>query len=90
MVERVDLTWLDGKTRHQIWGTRWPLGPFATHVCVGQLADGRWFAERYGRDASVRDKREGAAVYSGRHAEWYARRTAARWMRTIGGTWVGV
>jgi hypothetical protein len=87
-VERIDLTWLDGKERYQTWASRWSLGPFATHVCVGQLADGRWFAERYGRGASRRDLREGAAVYSGPHAEHYARGTARRWMRTVGGDWV--
>lgn len=87
-MERVDLARVHGKTRHQIWHNGWPLGPFVTHVCVGELADGRWFAERYGRNASVRDLREGAAVYAGPNAEWYARATARRWMRTVGGTWV--
>lgn len=87
-VERIDLTRLDGKTRHQTWRHGWVYGPFVTHVAVGELADGRWFAERYGRAASVRDKREGACVYAGPDAEHYARGTARRWMRTVGGTWV--
>jgi hypothetical protein len=87
-VERIDLTRLDGKERHELWHNGWPLGPYVTHVCVGQLADGRWFAERYGRAASRWDLREGAPVYAGPHAEHYARATARRWMRTIGGDWV--
>lgn len=87
-MERIDLTRLDGKERHATWRNRWPLGPFATFVSVGELEGGRWFAERYGRAASVRDKREGAPVYSGPNAEHYARGTARRWMRTVGGEWV--
>lgn len=87
-MERIDLTRVDGKVRHATWSTRWALGPFATFVCVGELDDGRWFAERYGRGASVRDLREGAPVYAGPNAEHYARGTARRWMRTIGGEWV--
>jgi hypothetical protein len=54
---------------------------------VGQLPDGRWYASRYGRGASTRDKREGAAAYAGPRAEWYARATARRWMQTTGGEW---
>jgi hypothetical protein len=87
-VERIDLAQVYGKTRHQAWRRGWVYGPFVTHVAVGELDDGRWFAERYGRDASVWDKREGACVYSGPDAEWYAMGTARRWMRTVGGEWV--
>jgi hypothetical protein len=87
-VERVDLTWEDGKTRLERWRHGWAQGPFVTHVGVGQLADGRWFAERTGRAATRRDMQEGAAVYAGPHAEHYARGTARRWMRTIGGEWM--
>lgn len=87
-MERVDLTQLDGKTRHQAWRHGWVYGPFVTHVAVGELTDGRWFAERYGRAASRRDLREGACVYDGPHAEHYARATAGRWMRIVGGEWV--
>jgi hypothetical protein len=87
-VERLDLTRVHGKDRLTTWRNRWDQGPFVTHVCVGTLDDGRWFAERYGRAASARDKREGAAVYAGPHAEHYARATARRWMRTVGGEWV--
>ena len=87
-MERVDLTRLDGNTRHQTWRRGWVYGPFVTHICVGELADGRWFAERYGRAASRRDLREGACVYAGPDAEHYARGTARRWMRTVGGEWV--
>lgn len=82
------MTQLDGKTRHWTWRHGWVYGPFVTHVVVGELADGRWFAERYGRAASRRDKREGACVYDGPDAEHYAQATAQRWMRTVGGEWV--
>jgi len=87
-MERVDLVWQDGVTRHQRWRHGWELGWRATHVTVGQLADGRWFADRTGHGANRRDKREGACVYSGRNAEWYARATARRWMRPVSGKWV--
>jgi hypothetical protein len=87
VVERVDLVHEHGKAVHQRWHHGWELGWNATYVAVGQLADGRWFADRVGRGASRRDKREGACVYAGPHAEWYARRTAGCWMRALGGTW---
>lgn len=87
-MERVDLTRVHGKTRHGLWRNRWALSPFATFVGVGQLEDGRWYAERYGRGANRWDLRAGAAVYAGPNAEHYARATARRWTRTIGGTWV--
>lgn len=86
-MERIDLVHEYGLTRHQRWRTGWEWGPFCTHVEVGQLRDGRWYAQRYGRAATRRDTQEGAAVYRGSHAEHYARGTARRWMRTIGGEW---
>ena len=87
-MERVDLDHEYGKVRHQRWGNGWEWGPYATHIEVGQLADGRWYAWRYGRYAGWRDTRQGACVYTGQHAERLARGTARRWMRTIGGDWV--
>lgn len=87
-MERIDLTWLDGKTRHQRWRHGWVYGPYVSHIEVGELADGRWYAECTGRAASSRDKREGAPVYAGPNAEHYAWKTAGRRMRTVGGEWV--
>lgn len=86
-MERIDLAQVHGKTRVARWRRGWEFGPYVTHVAVGFLDDGRWFAERHGRTASRRDLREGAPVYAGPHAEHYARRAARCWMRTIGGTW---
>jgi hypothetical protein len=86
-MERVDLAQVHGKTRHERWRNGWEQSPFVTFVEVGELGDGRWFAERVGRGASRRDKREGACVYAGTKAEHYARGTVRRWMRTIGGEW---
>lgn len=83
-MERVDLAQVHGKTRHERWHNGWQLGPFVTFVEVGQLDDGRWYASRYGRGASRRDKREGACVYDREH---YARATVRRWMRSVGGEW---
>lgn len=88
-VERLDLTWLFGKTEHQRWHAGGLYGPFATVVAVGQLADGRWYAERHGRGASRWDRREGSCVYrAGGRSRRLAEDTAARWRRTAGGEWV--
>jgi len=87
-VERVDLVREFGKTQHQRWRDGWSDGPLVTYIAVGQLADGRWYAERYGRGASRRDLREGGCVYAGPNAERLARATAGRWMRAGGGAWV--
>lgn len=87
-MERIDLTYEYGRRCEQSWANGWVQSPFLTVVSVGQLADGRWYAERSGRAASRRDKREGACVYgtgdAGRH---FAMATARRWMRTVGGEW---
>lgn len=87
-MERIDLVHVYGKTRHQRWRHGWALGPYVTHIEVGELADGRWYVECTGRGATRRDTREGACVYAGPRAEHYARGTARRRMRTIGGEWV--
>jgi hypothetical protein len=52
-MERVDLTRVHGETRHDRWRHGWEYGPFVTHVAVGELDDGRWFAERHGRAAGI-------------------------------------
>lgn len=83
----MDLVWVSGRTDVARWRHGWDQGWDATSVTIGRLADGRWFAQRSGYYASMRDKREGACVYAGRHAEHYARGTAQRWMRTLGGEW---
>jgi len=85
-VERIDLRrrypgvqaqWCDGKP----WARRTRL------VVVGVLPDGRWYAAQ----GSLGDEREPpACAYTGPHAQHYARGTARRWMRTLGGTWVEV
>lgn len=85
MVERIDL----GRHRHaelQRWrnGGEWDRD--AVKVAVGTLADGRWYVERYRLGGHVSDR---ACAYAGPRAEWYARGTARRWMRTVGGEWVG-
>jgi len=50
------------------------------------LADGRWYARIYDGSGRWPGGRK-PCVYAGPDAEWYARGTARRWMRTIGGTW---
>jgi hypothetical protein len=81
VVERVDLA-AERHAERQRWrnGGEWDAS--AAFVAVGELADGRWYARRYGR-CVIR-----ACSYSGTKAEHYARATARRWMRTIGGEWV--
>lgn len=87
-MERIDLTYEHGVDRLLSWNNGWIWGPFVTVVTVGRLADGRWFAQRYGRAATRRDLREGACVYTAdARGEHLARATARRWMRTVGGKW---
>jgi hypothetical protein len=84
-VERVDL----GRERHaerQRWRNGGEWDESATKVAVGRLADGRWYVRRY--SGCSRWPYRGPRAYTGPHAEHYARGTARRWMRTIGGTWV--
>lgn len=86
MVERVDLA-AERHAERQRWrnGGEWDAS--TAFVAVGEMADGRWYARRYGRPggplAGVC-----ACSYSRAKAEHYARATARRWMRTIGGEWV--
>lgn len=85
----MDLTWEHGKVLLRSWRHGWVQSPFVTVVTVGRLTDGRWFAERHGRGAGRRDKREGACVYGvGDRGRRLALDTARRWRRTVGGEWV--
>jgi hypothetical protein len=83
-VERVFETPMRGAVR-QWWRNGDVWDPRATQVFVGERRDGRWYARWHGGPAILR---EGACVYAGPKAEWYARGTARRWMRTVGGEWV--
>lgn len=85
-MERVDLTQVHGLDRRARWHNGWQWGPFVTFIEVGQMPDGRWYANRTGRGANWWDLRKGACVYDREH---YARATARRWMRTVGGEWTG-
>jgi hypothetical protein len=92
-VERVDLE----RVRHadrQRWRSGGEWNEHAPKIAVGQLADGRWYARIYAgntylcaRPVSWPGERKGCA-YAGEHAEWFARRTARCWMRTLGGKWI--
>jgi len=82
-VERVFETPMRGAIR-QWWrnGDLWDQR--TTQVFVGERDD-CWYARWDGAGMGLRP---GAALYSGPHAESYARGTARRWMRTVGGEWV--
>lgn len=82
-MERVDLE-REPHAERQRWrnGEEW--GVETTCVAVGELADGRWYARLY--DFSEPDPP--ACAYLRANGEWYARATARRWMRTVGGSWV--
>jgi hypothetical protein len=84
-VERVDITRIRHAQR-QRWraGDEWD--PKAPKIAVGEIHDGGWYVERYD-GAQVTWPKLGSCRYDGPDAEWYARRTAARWMRTLGGEW---
>jgi hypothetical protein len=81
-MERVDLA-REHMAERQRWrnGDEWDEG--AAKIAVGQLSKARWYVRLYGGD-----RRESARAYAGPNAEHYARGTAQRWMRTIGGEWV--
>lgn len=81
-MERVDLAG-ERKAERQRWRNGGEWDPAATFVAVGELADGRWYVRRYGHVG--RWPYRGPCVY---RAEHYARGTARRWMRSVGGDWV--
>lgn len=80
-MERVDLRELPHAERRR-WRNGGEWDETAVKVAVGELAAGGWYVRCYGGG------RDGARAYDGPHAEWYARGTARRWMRTFGGEWV--
>ena len=80
-MERADLARIRHAER-QRWRNGGEWDETAVKVAVGQLADQRWYVRRYGGGETR------AVAYSGARAEWYARGTARRWMRTVGGKWV--
>jgi hypothetical protein len=81
-MERVDLA-REHSAERQRWrsGDVWDAG--AAKVTIGEMSGGRWYVRVY--DGGRPQK---AIAYRGPHAEHYARGTARRWMRTIGGAWV--
>lgn len=85
-VERVDLA-LTPHTERQRWRNGGEWDESAAKVAVGELGDGRWYARIYAGGIPPEVERIGRA-YSGPHAEHYARATARRWRRTLGGEWV--
>lgn len=68
----------------QVWRNGDPWDEATTTVIVGELPDSkRCYTRWFGRGPL----RPGDCVYSRVGAEHYARATAGRWMRTVGGTW---
>jgi hypothetical protein len=86
-VERVSLdvaVYAERRDDRQVWRNGDPWAQATTTVIVGVLPDsGRWYARWFGRGPL----RPGACLYSQAKAEHYARATARRWMRTVGGEW---
>lgn len=80
-MERIDLAAVHSTVRQwwrsgDLWDER------AVKVIVGEVTDGRWYVRRYAGGP------EKVLAYAGPKAEHYARATARRWMRTVGGEWV--
>jgi hypothetical protein len=87
-MDRVDLTGQFGTDRQRCWRSGWAEGPFVTTVTFGKLADGRWFADRRGREGDSDDHRFGACVYAATDlGRTLALRMAYRWMRTSSSCW---
>lgn len=87
-MERVDLIRAHGKHPQRRWRNGRTAGSNVTVVTFGRLRDGRWFAERHGRDADADDKQLGACVYAADElGRTLALRLAYRWMRDLGGQW---
>lgn len=84
-MERIDLRkWPHAERQRWRSGDEWDRK--ATKIAVGTLPDGRWYVRCY--DGLRKGPTPLARVYGPKHAEWYARGTARRWMRTFGGEWV--
>ena len=81
-MDRVDLTHEYGVDRQRKWASGSPAHWQYTAVVFGRLVDGRWFAERHGRQADVDDRQQGACVFGGdEQGERLALRLAYSWMR---------
>lgn len=80
-MKRVDLAH-EPHAERQRWRNGGEWDPGMVGVAVGELADGRWYVRCYGA------VEPSARAYGPEHAEWYARGTARRWIRTFGGEWV--
>lgn len=88
MVERVDLVHAYGVDPQRRWRSAATGASNLTHVSFGRLSDGRWYAHRTGRGASVEDVQQGACVFAATElGQTLALRLAYRWMREAGGRW---
>jgi hypothetical protein len=87
-VERIDLERFPHGERHR-WRAGGEWDRHKPKIAVGRLADGCWYVRRYDGPLITWPK-AGACAYAGPDAEWYAMRTAWRWRRTLGGTWMKV
>lgn len=92
-MERVDLERVRHAERHR-WRSGGEWDEHAPKIAVGELLGGGWYVRIYDANPQlcappVRWPGERkACAYAGPAAEWYAYRTAGRWMRTLGGLWV--
>ncbi len=87
MVDRIDLTRAYGVDRQRRWRHGGAQSSGTTSICYGRLGDGRWFAERTGRQADNDDRQQGACVFdTGERGRVLALRLASSWMRD--GAWV--
>lgn len=81
-MERIDLTHTYGVDRQRCWRNGATAAPHTVRVTVGQLGDGRWFADLSGEP-------DGACVFGADdRGEQLALRLAYRWMRDAGGEWL--
>lgn len=87
-VERVELMYEYGVRRRRRWRNAVSGSAFLVQVSVGQLRDGRWFAQCAGYGIAARYDGEAAYVFDNRtYGEQLAVRLAYRWMRDLGGRW---
>ena len=86
-MERIELTYEYGMRRTR----RWERGPggtaFVVQVIVGQLADGRWFAQRSGYQIAALGGEAAYVFDHPHHGEQLAVRLAYSWMTAMGGRW---
>jgi hypothetical protein len=87
-VERIELTYEYGVQRRRKWRNAVSGSAFLIQVTVGQLRDGRWFAQCAGYGVAARYDGEAAYVFDNRrYGERLAVQLAYRWMRELGGGW---